>query len=196
MPSIITHAAVPLALWCAADRGRIPPRLLAAGVIAAMLPDADVLAFALHIPYADAFGHRGASHSLLFAGVLAALAAMLAFFGNRRPWSAVSSQPRLASTTSTVQAAVFVFICAASHPLLDAMTSGGLGVALAWPWSEHRFFAPWRPIRVSPFAPQFFSARGLATLLSELRWVWLPLATAVVAWKLIHPAPAVPREPS
>lgn len=193
MPSIITHAAVPLALWCAADRGRIPPRLLAAGVIAAMLPDADVLAFALHIPYADAFGHRGASHSLVFAGVLAALAAVLAFFGSRRPWSAGLCQPRLAST---VQAATFVFICAASHPLLDAMTSGGLGVALAWPWSEHRFFAPWRPIRVSPFAPQFFSARGLATLLSELRWVWLPLAGAVVAWKLIQPAPAAPRDPS
>jgi len=202
MPSIITHAAVPLALWCAADRGRIPPRLLAAGVIAAMLPDADVLAFALHIPYADAFGHRGASHSLLFACVLAAFAALLAFFGGRRPGSEGACQPRLASTTarptaaSTAQAVVFVFVCAASHPLLDAMTSGGLGVALAWPWSEHRFFAPWRPIRVSPFAPQFFSARGLATLLSELRWVWLPLATAVVAWKLIHPAPAVPREPS
>ncbi|HEL4111903.1 TPA: metal-dependent hydrolase [Stenotrophomonas maltophilia] len=214
MPSIITHAAVPLALWCAADRGRIPPRLLAAGVIAAMLPDADVLAFALHIPYADAFGHRGASHSLLFAGVLAALAALLAFFGSgrpwsaphspgsRRPWSAVSCQPRLApakagpTVASTVQAAVFVFVCAASHPLLDAMTSGGLGVALAWPWSEHRFFAPWRPIRVSPFAPQFFSARGVATLLSELRWVWLPLAGAVVAWKLIQPAPVAPRDPS
>ncbi len=95
---------------------------------------------------------------------------------------------------STVQAAVFVFICAASHPLLDAMTSGGLGVALAWPWSEQRFFAPWRPIRVSPFAPQFFSARGIAILLSELRWVWLPLAGAVVAWKLIQPAPAAPRD--
>ncbi|MBA0280440.1 metal-dependent hydrolase [Stenotrophomonas maltophilia] len=193
MPSIITHAAVPLALWCAADRGRIPPRLLAAGVIAAMLPDADVLAFALHIPYADAFGHRGASHSLLFACVLAAFAAILQHLGSGRPWSAVSCQPRWAST---VQAAVFVFVCAASHPLLDAMTSGGLGVALAWPWSEHRFFAPWRPIRVSPFAPQFFSARGLATLLSELRWVWLPLAAAVVAWKLIQPAPAAPRDPS
>lgn len=214
MPSIITHAAVPLALWCAADRGRIPPRLLAAGVIAAMLPDADVLAFALHIPYADAFGHRGASHSLLFACVLAAVAAVLAFFGSRRPWSAprslgsrrpwsaVSCQPRLAppkagpTVASILQAAVFVFVCAASHPLLDAMTSGGLGVALAWPWSEQRFFAPWRPIRVSPFAPQFFSARGVATLLSELRWVWLPLATAVVAWKLIQPAPAAPRDPS
>ncbi|WP_127563668.1 metal-dependent hydrolase [Stenotrophomonas indicatrix] len=191
MPSIITHAAVPLALWCAADRGRIPPRLLGAGVIAAMLPDADVLAFALHIPYADAFGHRGASHSLLFALVLAVLAALSAFFGSRRPSSAPPCQPRLAST---VQAAAFVFVCAASHPLLDALTSGGLGVALAWPWSEHRFFAPWRPIRVSPFAPQFFSARGLATLLSELRWVWLPLAGAVIAWKLIHPAPAAPRD--
>lgn len=193
MPSIITHAAVPLALWCAADRGRIPPRLLAAGVIASMLPDADVLAFALHIPYADAFGHRGASHSLLFACVLAMVAALALGLGRGRPWSAGLCQPRLAST---VQAATFVFVCAASHPLLDALTSGGLGVALAWPWSDHRFFAPWRPIRVSPFAPQFFSARGLATLLSELRWVWLPLAGAVVAWKLIQPAPAAPRDPS
>jgi inner membrane protein len=112
MPSIITHAAVPLALWCAADRGRIPPRLLVAGVIAAMLPDADVLAFALHIPYADAFGHRGASHSLLFAGVLAALAAVLAFFGSRRPWSA--GVPTKVGTYRAT-AAVFVFVCAAIH---------------------------------------------------------------------------------
>jgi len=177
MPSIFTHAAVPLALWCAADRGRISRPLLAAGVVAAMLPDADVLAFALHIPYADSFGHRGASHSLLFALLLAAIAGLL--------------HRRLRATA--VQAAAFVGISAVSHPLLDAFTSGGLGVALWWPWSGERLFAPWRPIRVSPFAPQFFSARGLATVLSELRWVWLPLAAAVIGWKLIHPAPADPR---
>lgn len=177
MPSIFTHAAVPLALWCAADRGRISKPLLAAGVVAAMLPDADVLAFALHIPYADSFGHRGASHSLLFATLLAAIAALL--------------HRRLRATA--VQAAAFVGISAVSHPLLDAFTSGGLGVALWWPWSGERLFAPWRPIRVSPFAPQFFSARGLATVLSELRWVWLPLTAAVIGWKLIHPAPADPR---
>ena len=176
MPSIITHAAVPLALWAAAERGRISARLLAAGVAAAMLPDLDVLAFALHVPYADAFGHRGASHSLLFAALLAVVAAM--------GWRALQARP--------LQAAAWVLICAASHPLLDALTSGGLGVALAWPWSEQRWFAPWRPIRVSPFANNFFSARGWATLLSELHWVWLPLAVAVLGWKLIQP----PRKPS
>jgi inner membrane protein len=170
MPSVFTHAAVPLALWCAADRGRIPARLLLAGSAAAMLPDADVLAFALHIPYADAFGHRGASHSMLFATALG-LAALL---GHRL------------LQAGRVQAATFVFICALSHPLLDALTSGGLGVALWWPWSHERLFAPWRPIRVSPFANGFFSLRGLQTLYSELRWVWLPLTLAVVGWKMIQ----------
>lgn len=179
MPSILTHAAVPLALWCASEHGRISTRLLGAGVAAAMLPDADVLAFALHIPYADAFGHRGASHSLAFAALLAALACALA------PWL----------RAGRVQAAAFVFISALSHPLLDALTSGGLGVALWWPWSEQRLFAPWRPIRVSPFANQFFSARGLQTLLSELRWVWLPLLLCVLGWRMIQRSPSETRLP-
>jgi inner membrane protein len=174
MPTIITHAAIPLALWCASERGRISPRLLGAGIVAAMLPDADVAAFLLHIPYADAFGHRGASHSLLFAAVLALVGACVSRWLHARP----------------LQAAVWLFVCAVSHPLLDAMTSGGLGVALAWPWSDTRWFAPWRPIRVSPFVGNFFNAHGLATLASELRWVWLPLAVAVLGWRLIQSPPA------
>jgi inner membrane protein len=169
MPSVITHAAVPLAMYFAADRGRISKRLLGAGVIAAVLPDLDVIAFAFGISYADAFGHRGASHSLLFAAALALLGGAL-----YRP---LRSRP--------VQAAAFVFVCAISHPLLDALTTGGLGVALLWPWNEQRFFAPWRPILVSPFANGFFSARGMATLWSELRWVWVPLFAAATAWKLM-----------
>ncbi|UXA70256.1 metal-dependent hydrolase [Xanthomonas prunicola] len=172
MPTIMTHDAVPLALWCASERGRISPRLLAAGVVTAMLPDADVLAFALHIPYAEAFGHRGASHSLVFAALMAVLG--------------VAAHRLLRA--DAMQAAVFLFVCTASHPLLDAMTSGGLGVTLGWPWSQTRWFAPWRPIRVSPFANSFFNARGLTTLLSELRWVWLPLTVAVLGWKCIQRA--------
>jgi len=170
MPSIITHAAAPLALWYAADRGRISSRLLVAGMTAAILPDLDVAAFALGIPYADALGHRGASHSLLFAGLVALLGVVL-----HKPLHARSSQ-----------AAAWLFVCAVSHPVLDALTSGGLGVALLWPWNDQRFFAPWRPILVSPFANGFFSARGMATLLSELRWVWLPLFAGATLWKLIQ----------
>lgn len=176
MPTILTHAAIPLALYVAGARGRIPPRMLAAGLVAAMLPDADVVAFALHVPYADAFGHRGASHSLLFAALVAVVGAFCA-----KP---LHGDP--------LQAAAWLFVCTASHPLLDAMTSGGLGVALAWPWSDARWFAPWRPIRVSPIGAGFFSARGVETLLSELRWVWLPLFAGAGLWKLINRNPARP----
>ncbi|AKK68880.1 hydrolase [Xanthomonas translucens pv. undulosa] len=83
-----------------------------------------------------------------------------------------------------------MFVCTVSHPLLDARTCGGLGVALAWPWSEQRWCAPWRPIRVSPFANGLLGARGMATLWSEVRWVWLPLALAVGTWKPVQAPPS------
>ncbi|MFC7519753.1 metal-dependent hydrolase [Xanthomonas populi] len=172
MPNIITHAAVPMALWCASERGRLWPRLLGAGIVAARLQDADVLAFALHILSADVLGHRGANHSLVFAALIALL--------GRVAYRILCADG--------LQAAAFLFVCTASHHVLDALTSGGLGVALMWPWSEARWFAPWRPSRVSPFANGFFNARGLATLLSELRWVWLPLTVAVRGWTCIQRA--------
>lgn len=168
MPSIFTHAVVPLAARLALGRQRIGNGLLVAGIIVTMLPDADVAAFALGIPYADAFGHRGASHSLLFALLIAALGAAIA------RWRKANAG----------RSALFLFACALSHPVLDAMTSGGLGVALGWPLFEARWFAPWRPIRVSPIGAGFFSARGLQTLWSEMRWVWLPLLTAAGLWRL------------
>ncbi|WP_342316989.1 metal-dependent hydrolase [Lysobacter sp. FW306-1B-D06B] len=160
MPTVFTHAVVPLAIGIALGPRAIDRRLLLAGAVAAVLPDADVVAFKLGIAYADDFGHRGASHSLVFAVTLGLLAAC--FHGALRsaPW----------------KAALWCFACALSHPLLDALTNGGLGVALWWPWSDARLFAPWRPIAVSPIGAGFFSARGLAVIASEIRWVWLPCA--------------------
>lgn len=158
MPTVFTHAIVPLAAGIALGSARVPPRLVAAGMFAAMLPDADVLAFAAGIPYADAFGHRGASHSLAFAALVALLGALA-----HRP---LRAHPAIA--------AAWLFACCASHPLLDALTNGGLGVALWWPFSDARLFASWRPIAVSPIGGGFFSARGVAVVLSELRWIWFP----------------------
>ncbi|WP_341675610.1 metal-dependent hydrolase [Niveibacterium sp. SC-1] len=159
MPTILTHAAVPLALGLGLGSSRVPRRLLGAGVLAAIAPDFDGLAFKLGIAYADAFGHRGATHSLVFALLLGLVAAA----------GAQHLQ------TSRRVAFLFVAACCLSHPLLDMFTNGGLGVAFWWPFSEARYFSPWQVIEVSPIAlRRVFSERGLAVLASELRWVWLP----------------------
>jgi inner membrane protein len=170
MPTIFTHAVVPLALGLALGRSAIPPRLIAAGMFVAMAPDFDTAAFKLGIAYADQFGHRGASHSLLFALAIGLLGAVSA------PWL----------RTTRWRALLWLTCCTASHPLLDALTNGGLGVALLWPWSHARFFAPWRPIAVSPIGAGFFSLRGLAVLWSELKWVWLPFAALALEWVVIR----------
>ncbi|MDR0481518.1 MAG: metal-dependent hydrolase [Gallionellaceae bacterium] len=164
MPTIFTHAAVPLMLGAAVGRRRVSAPLLVAGAVAAMLPDADVLGFALHVPYASAFGHRGATHSLAFALLLAVVAALCCRWLRTTPW----------------RGAVFVGLAALSHPLLDACTNGGLGVGLWWPFSNARWFAPFHPIAVSPIGAGFFSARGWRVMQSELLWVWLPAAVAAV----------------
>lgn len=160
MPTVITHALVPLALGAAFGRRMVPPRLLVAGAAAAVLPDLDVLAFAAGIPYADAFGHRGATHSVMFALMVGAIGACLARALRGDRW----------------QAFAWLTACTLSHPLLDALTNGGLGVALLWPWEHARLFAPWRPVQVSPIGAGFFSARGLGVLLSEARWILVPAA--------------------
>ncbi|RDZ27057.1 metal-dependent hydrolase [Lysobacter silvisoli] len=170
MPTVIAHAAVPLALGWALGPRKVSGRLLAAGVLAAMLPDADVVAFKLGIAYADAFGHRGTSHSIVFALAVGALGALASHWLRAPP----------------LWAALWLALCTLSHPLLDACTNGGLGVALLWPWSDARWFAPWRPIAVSPIGAGFFSLRGLRVLWSEALWVWLPLLALAAPWALLR----------
>lgn len=158
MPTVLTHAMVPLVVGAALGTRAIPPRLAIAGACAAMLPDLDVVAFKLGIAYADDFGHRGASHSLLFAACTGLFAALSYRLLRSPAWLTFA----------------WMSACTASHPLMDAFTDGGLGVALFWPWHDARVFAPWRPIEVSPIGADFFGARGGAVLWSEMRWVWLP----------------------
>jgi inner membrane protein len=161
VPSVLSHPAVPLALTAAAGARAIPPRLAVAACIASVLPDVDAIGYWAGIPYDSPLGHRGFTHSLFFALVVAVVAA------------AILSRRAIPAAL----ALGVVFVAAASHGLLDAMTSGGRGIAFFSPFSNARFHLPWRPIRVSPIgvAP-FFSARGLAVLKSELVWIWAPAA--------------------
>jgi len=154
MPSI-GHIAVGAAAGCLYGRGFHPEHLAGAMALfsaASLLPDADGIAFRLGIPYGASFGHRGASHSLA-AAVLIGILTGLAGRVFRMP----------AGRTTLFATAV-----AASHGLLDTMTDGGLGVALFWPFSNSRFFAPWRPIPVAPIGLGMLSQRGLGVLAFEL----------------------------
>ena len=90
-------------------------------------------------PTDHVLGHRGLSHSLLFAAVLASV--VTAIVRRTRP-----AQPGDRGSGS------YFFLATASHGLLDAMTTGGLGVAFFAPFSDARYFLPWRPIVVSPIS--------------------------------------------
>lgn len=167
MPTIFTHAVVPLAIAAAAGRARVPWKLAAIGAVFAVLPDADVAAFKFGIAYEDEWGHRGVTHSLVFA-LLCAAAVSLA-------WKEARSLAGFA----------FLAFAMASHGLLDTLTDGGLGAALWWPFDDARVFAPETPIRVSPIGAGFFSWRGMETLLSEIRWIWVPCGVlALAGWEM------------
>lgn len=178
MPTILTHAAVPLAIGLGLGSKLISRRLLVVGIAVSMLPDLDVLAFRLGIAYADPFGHRGFSHSLLLALGLASIACLFAV--------------RLKA--SRFAAFAFVLVACASHGLLDMLTNGGLGIALLWPFSDRRYFFPEQLIQVSPLGlRRFFGPAGLAVLKSELLWVWLPAALWLVScllWRWSAPGAA------
>ena len=171
MPTIISHAAVPLLAAYGVGHRRLGLAVVAVGVAAAMAPDLDVAAFRLGIPYEHEFGHRGASHALFTAALLALAGAVVL-----RAWGA-----------SLLATFTFLFASAASHGLLDSFTNGGHGVALLWPFADDRLFAPVRPIQVSPIGiSHFLSSEGMAVLGSELVWIWMPGAAlaAAIRWHM------------
>jgi inner membrane protein len=194
--SAITHAVAAAAIGAAL----LPPahgrrRALAAGAAASVLPDADVVAFALGIPYEHLLGHRGLTHSLLFAAALAAAATWLGMAA--RPawlgaWAEGASRGpldagRAARWRAHLRVFTFLLLAAASHGVLDAMTDGGLGVAFFAPLSGERYFFPWRPIAVSPISiSAFFGRSGLEVLASEVRVVWAPAALVAAAAALVR----------
>ena len=164
MASAFTHAAVGLALGTAFQPEHPPARYWIAGAVCAAIPDIDVLGFRLGIPYDSFFGHRGFTHSLVFAALLATVVLIAAF-------------PRGFWPAHRAQLWTYLFVATASHGLLDMLTNGGLGVALFSPFTMERFFFPWHAIEVSPLGLRtFFTSRGLQILRSEAVWIWIPAA--------------------
>jgi len=163
MASAFSHTLVALALGAVFPEEKLPRRAWGLGMACSLLPDVDIVGFLFGIPYAHVLGHRGFTHSFVFAALLSGLlVALIVRFGR---WP--SSRPALL---------LYLFLCTASHGVLDAMTNGGLGIAFFAPLDNTRYFLSWRPIEVSPIGiDAFLSERGLRVLWSEARTLWLPL---------------------
>jgi inner membrane protein len=166
MPTIFSHAVFAVVLGKAGLRKTDYFRFWFLTALCAVIPDADVIARSLGAGRGSLFAHRGFTHSIVFSVLFGALAAFIV---------------RRFLPTGISFAGLFVFFALAtvSHPLLDMLTDGGPGVALFAPFTNERFFFPWRPVEVSPIGLRFFGERGLVVIASEIVWLWLP---AVAVW--------------
>lgn len=162
MASIFGHVAASTALGQAFFSEQAKTATLLMAGFCAFAPDLDVLAFRYGIEYSSQWGHRGWTHSIVFAVVFGSLMAMLL--------RALLPQARVGLKTG-----IYLILSTLSHPLLDMLTNGGRGCALWWPFSTERIFFPVRPILVSPMSiGGFIGEWGMRVLLSELMWIGLP----------------------
>lgn len=160
MATIYTHAAVGLGLGVLFARRRLPWSFWGLAALLPVVPDFDVF---FSPPYGSPWGHRGFTHSLLFALLVAAIAAGLIFRRCRVPfWDLLG----------------FFFVATASHGLLDACTNGGYGIPFFWPFASHRF-GPWGPIQVQDIGFELPDPRVSRSIRTELLYVWLPMMGVV-----------------
>lgn len=171
MPSSFSHAVAAVALGRAYTTRQLPLRFWILAAICSVAPDVDVVCTRFGIEYSEMLGHRGLTHSFLFAGVLSSLVVLLAF---RRPFEGINRGALLA----------FFFLATVSHSVLDAMVDGTLGVAFLAPFSAERYFLPWRPIVSSPIGWSFFSSAGATTIINEFIWLWAPSLIVIFAPRL------------
>jgi inner membrane protein len=171
VPTFLAHGVVGAAL-ASGTRGADRTRLALGLAFVAAAPDLDAVGFWLGIPYEHALGHRGFSHSLPFALLVGALAPRL-FHGR-------------SETGVRLRYGVLYALATASHGLLDACTTGGLGIGLWIPFSSERYFSPFRPIMTSSLNPKhFLTGYQLRVLANEALWIGLPVAVGLAlraAW--------------
>jgi inner membrane protein len=167
------HIAVGIAaarLYPEEERQRLPLGAMLFWAALSFLPDADVIGFGFGVQYADEWGHRGATHSFAFAAILGTVVGLAA--------------PRF--QRPALRTGVMATLVVASHALLDIFTNGGLGCALFWPFDTMRYFAPWRPLPVSPIGLGYLSPYGMYVAATEI------VLFAPVAWYGLQPPRRMP----
>ncbi len=169
MASAFTHAFTAFTIGKLLPGHSLGWKTLCLGMFCAAMPDLDVVSFKLGIPYEHMFGHRGITHSIAFAALTALV--IKGIFYRKVAWTSHLGIFLLS----------FFFLSTVSHAVLDAMTTGGKGVAIYAPFDNSRHFLPWRFIKVSPIQmSDFFGEWGKRVLISEFKYVWIPCMTALI----------------
>ena len=146
--------------------------LMTLAIISSFLPDADVLLHYQGVPYGSMWGHRGFTHSIVFALLWSGL--LLLVFKKIRQWSSF----------------LVLFFSTVSHGIIDAMTTGGKGIGFFIPFTDERYFLPdaFRQIKVSPMSIKRFFADwewGKSVLMSEFVWIFIPCITILILLKYL-----------
>lgn len=172
MASIFSHAVVAYAFNEIQPKHKYRARLILLSVAYSMLPDADVIGFAIGIPYEHQLGHRGASHSIFFSLCLAFVSTYIFF------WK---------TEIKKIYIFLILFLSGASHGFLDAITNGGHGIGFFWPIDHGRYFLPYRPVEVSPIGVKaFFSSWGVRVMISEFVFIMCPALVCIIITRLVR----------
>jgi len=174
MATILSHGIVGFTSSRLLVRRQMPKCFWYLTFFAPMLPDLDAIGLRLGLPYADCWGHRGATHSIIFAMMLGIVLTGILYL-----------RKSIITRVTALIAAFALFLAIIEHALVDAMTSGGLGVAYFWPFSCERYFFHFRPIRVSPLTASKFLQKLQPIAVSEMLWLVLPcLVLLVIDWRV------------
>jgi inner membrane protein len=191
MCSAITHSLVGLAIARVGTSARMPARYWVAAALLAAAPDLDAIGYSLGLgpPGGSIWSHRGLTHSLPFAVVVAGVGT-LALFSHRIAESTrgvAMANLGWGSPIPRWQVWLIFAVAMASHGLSDMATNGGAGIALFSPATAWRSKWAFTPVEVSPLSiGAFFSEWGVRVLWSELRWVLLPVGVVVAAVELVR----------
>ena len=160
MASPWAHALAGAAVGACYRDPRHRRRVIALAAACAVAPDLDLIGWPLGISPLTLLGHRGLSHSILFATALGVLAARAL----RPP---ITARER-------VTAAVVLVLATVTHSLIDALTTYAPSGPAFWaPFTNQRYRFSWMPLTGSGGLETDFGREAL--------YICLPAFVLIVA---------------
>lgn len=173
MPSILAHALVGYVATEAflGEHQLAGPRLLV--ISAAILPDLDILPGLFGHSATAIGGHRGLTHAIPFAILLAAVIS----------WAA----ERIRGFVSRRRMFFALTVSCALHGIVDAFTVYGTGVTLLAPFSWARIQSAWRPLGdIGITTGRTALELSLATAWNELVWIAFPCMLGILLTRALR----------